>query len=678
MIALALFVLAFALGGHVCSEGLWRREAARARSLGAPSALERIVSATACALALTLVVDWGLGYAHLLRRGALLACAAVVGALAIAALLRRRRPLGDLLRAEVPAGPTLLAIALLTPIALWVVFVLWRSSIVPVLSHDGLNYHMPKAVLMMRAHGVGYFDDATNVRISAFPNNYELLLADILELTGSDAVTEWPSTAFYVLFLLGSGALARRFWGPGLHVLAAPLLAGGAPVVLYHAGAHKNDLMTCALTVASALWVARWIASGEFAAALLALLCVAMGAGTKFPGLFVAVAVAGVVGASVVLRRGAFVRTLSRGELAALAAAAVAAVFLLGGVTYLENLRYTHSLSGPPGESVMHPGYGRWSHLWQVPVLALIVPFSRTPVAVWVPWRAEYWWWPEYDWYFSHYGVAVTFAAVAMIAGVLRYRKTDAGTSRPIERRAASAVLTGAFLVFLPAHMGPTGWVCGYPRMLAFIVPLVACWSVVPIARELGQRAGRAVVAQRLLLGALTVALGYYVIMCGTRDAYIPLGYLAEAVRHPGLRFQPCNPNRAGSVVDTMAGPDDVVAVDGDFDTNVYPVYGASLSRRVEYLPPGTGLAEIPADARWVIVDRSWNTVWNNPAFTDMGKGFRYLFRGHATDDDLRVFRQLKQDPRFVLVYRDERANQAIFVRADSVPRADGRPAPPG
>jgi hypothetical protein len=145
---------------------------------------------------------------------------------------------------------------------------------------------------------------------------------------------------------------------------------------------------------------------------------------------------------------------------------------------------------------------------------------------------------------------------------------------------------------------------------------------------------------------------------------YIPWAYLRDAVEHPGIRTVPCNPFRSGSVVDQWALPSDHIAVHGDFDTNLYPAFGAELTRRISFLKPdGDSPAVVPADAQWVIVDRSWNAVWNSPEFKDTGQAFRYLFHGKITDEDLRVFRQLKQDPEFVLVYRNARINQAVFLR---------------
>jgi len=77
--------------------------------------------------------------------------------------------------------PFVLLIAL--PLIAWTGYILWRGAVLPPDSHDALAYHLPKAVLMMKAHGFEYFS-APDERISNLPANYELLLADVLILTG--------------------------------------------------------------------------------------------------------------------------------------------------------------------------------------------------------------------------------------------------------------------------------------------------------------------------------------------------------------------------------------------------------------------------------------------------------------------------------------------------------------
>jgi hypothetical protein len=67
--------------------------------------------------------------------------------------------------------------------------------------------------------------------------------------------------------------------------------------------------------------------------------------------------------------------------------------------------------------------------------------------------------------------------------------------------------------------------------------------------------------------------------------------------------------------------------------------------------------------AKWGAIDRNWNIFWGHPDFRDMGQVRQLLQRGLPTEEDMQVFQQLSEDPRFKLVYRDERDQQAVFER---------------
>ena len=479
MLALAAFVTAMVLGGHAISEYLWARERGRPRSLGALSVLERVLSTATCTLALVLAVDWTLGYVHLLRRGPLLAAALAAGGLGALCVARARRA-----HPTDPPRRTLLVVALCAPPVIWALFVMWRASILPVLSHDALNYHLPKAVMMMRAAGVGYFADASNPRIYTYPNDYEMLLTDVLVLTRSDALDGVAQRPVLPTAVRGLGDPGGALLGRGAHVFAAGLLAGG----------HADRAVSCRSTQERPDVRVSGARNGPLGSQVDR---VGRARGRlAVPGEHDRRGWDEVHGP---VRRGRHDRGPGRcadraarrlrapaiaEEVAALAGVLLAGFFLLGGETYLENLRHAHFIDGLTGEGVLHSGYGRWSQVWQFPGVLPHVPFSGSPDAVWVPWRNEYWWWPSRDFYFSHYGIAVTLATLASFACVLRYRAADGGTSRPLERRIASAILAGSFLVFLPTYGGPAGMFSCYPRYLVFIVPLVACWSVAPLARE--------------------------------------------------------------------------------------------------------------------------------------------------------------------------------------------------
>jgi hypothetical protein len=112
-----------------------------------------------------------------------------------------------------------------------------------------------------------------------------------------------------------------------------------------------------------------------------------------------------------------------------------------------------------------------------------------------------------------------------------------------------------------------------------------------------------------------------------------------------------------------MAGPNDTIAVDGSFDTWIYPAYGAKLTRNVVLLPEPAAPDAIPPAASWVMIDRSWAIVWQNPKMTDTGKAWKYLGKGQPSADDVRLLNALLHDPHWRLVDYNRGSNNAVFRR---------------
>jgi hypothetical protein len=218
----------------------------------------------------------------------------------------------------------------------------------------------------------------------------------------------------------------------------------------------------------------------------------------------------------------------------------------------------------------------------------------------------------------------------------------------------------------------PAGFFATYSRYVIYVVPFVAAWTVSPIARELEQRAARASARPELLAAAvpLILALGVAVYGAaslweyGLSDAYAPVTWVAYEMEHPEDRTPFVRRNRAANVFDAHAEPHDACAIDVGFDTWVYPAYGASWTRTVDFLRPSPGDVVIPDEANWVIVDRTWTVFFGHPRFVDMGQA-QYLGHGKPSADDLKVYRQMRADPRFELVYDDREQNQALFRRKD-------------
>jgi len=591
---------------------------------------ERLFSGAICGIALWMAATWLLALAHVLTRATLIG---VTVALALAAIALRPR-----IALPRPSW-------LLLPVALWTLYALWKGAVLPPLSHDVLAYHLPRAVMLMRAHGWGHFY-AADPRITSLPANYELLLADVLAMSGADRLTEWLGTLSFLLFLCGTAAFAERWW-PAPRRAAAVLAVAGAPVLLLHSSADKNDVMTCAFAAAALLWGARWSARGGRMPMLLLIVSLALTAGTKPSAGAIAIGLA-----PFFLPR---LRTLRVRDVAAAAAVAALALALLGGVAYIHDAPH----GGGGATATTGIAWGDFANLWRVPLLMLSVPFAHDPDTVWVPWRHEPWFWPHYEIFFSHYGTLFTFLVLLLPVCVVRYRRIGDEAMRR-ERRNASLAAAIALAVILPLRTFPLGLFAAMPRYIAFILPIVVCWTVPPLFDEAARRSrilGATVVA------VLTISFAATAVDYATYDFFAPFDYTLWAARHPGTRHIHFPNGRAGFVVDKMAGPYDTIAIDGSFDTWIYPAYGAKLTRNVVLLPQPATPASIPPAATWVMIDRSWTMIWQNPKMTDTGKVWKFIGKGQPSADDVRLLDALLHDPHWRLVYYDRGSNNAVFRR---------------
>jgi len=140
-------------------------------------------------------------------------------------------------------------------------------------------------------------------------------------------------------------------------------------------------------------------------------------------------------------------------------------------------------------------------------------------------------------------------------------------------------------------------------------------------------------------------------------DRMAPLRFTWWEAHHRGDRHIWFMPNRAASVADRLAGPNDTIAIEGGFDTWTYPAFGAHLTRRVVTIRDGN----VPPDAQWVVIDHAYNRVWGD--VPDMGKFWTTVSRAKPPRSDVRLLLALGQDPRFAQVFYDPRLNQAVFRR---------------
>ncbi len=654
--ALALFVLGgLALGAAVAS-ALASLSGARRYDDDAAAVLDVLCAAGVCALAVWVATSWALAYAGALRATPLTLAGGIELATGVLWLSRSRSASRRSYRAM--SRSTLLATMLaLAPVALWVAFVGWRGTILPPYNHDALSYHMPKAVLLVEAHGYRFFD-VPETRIATWPWNYELLLADSMILTGGDGWTAALSTFAYVLVILFAARLAAAWWGGGVHVALASAVVATAPVVVLHSGLHKNDLLFSAFALGSFAWSARWAAAGCAASALLAGVALALAIGTKVSGVLVIppVVVALAIGA---WRRRAALR--GRGRLAVLALGcpgAALASSMLGSGSYVANVVRAHALFLPT-PSVR--GYGVWSNIWEFTSMLILAPFAASPdhMTVWNPFHRAYWWWRDNDVWSSHWGAFASSLCLVLGPSLWRYRKD--GDAR--ERAFAGLSALFAYVFTLPVDYPPHGFFCGFVRFTVFAIPVVVALTLSPGLLELERRAGRFGTLVKVLPAAGVAAFGVRMLTTfGLHDAYAPLEYVEHVLDHPDNRVPFVRRNRAASVLDTVAPATDACALDVGIDTWVYPAYGRGWTRRVEFLKPAAGDVAIPESADWVAIDRSWNVFFGHPGFADMSQ-WALIGKGVPTDGDVKVYRQLARDPSFDLVYDDRQENQALFHR---------------
>jgi|GEM_PF-776969 len=651
MIGFVVVAASVLLTGYGVVSWLWQRFGAEEEG-----PFERAAASVVIGVAMWIAANWILAITHLLTFTSLMIVTAAFATAAVATLYLRRFTIRF----------TTKSVAIL-PIVLWVIFILWRGAIVPPLSHDALAYHLPKSVMIMQAHGYETFRVADQ-RIVTLPANYELLISNVLILSGTDRLTEWLGTIAYIAMLLLTGAFGERWWrAKGSAIVASILAVAATPLFLLHSGADKNDLMTAFFCGATLLWGARWCARGGRMPLLLAITSAALAIGTKPNGAAVAVCLAPFALTRIVREW----RSTTLRDISSTLIGGMLAFLLLGGASYVFAASSHISpigvrlgqRSGAGTESVT---YGDWRNLWQVPYLALAEPFSHNDYGVWVPWRHEWWFWPRYEIYFSSAGPLFTVLVLLLPIAITKFRRRGESETA-IERNVASACAALASIIVLPTAMRPLGFFAGaFIRYCAFVVPIVVCWTVVPAYLYLSATERR----RPAIIATAGLALFFVVEAAenAVNDNFAPLDYVLWMRAHPRSRTPYFDKGRAASIVDRVAGPMDTIAIDGAFGAWVYPAYGSPLTRNVVYLNRESTPDSIPLRARWVIVDRSWNVTWSNPKFTDMGRFWRYIGHGSPSADDVRLLNLLLHDMRFRLIYYEPRMNQAVFWRVGSGP----------
>ena len=537
------------------------------------------------------------------------------------------------------------------PIAAWIGFVAWRSTLVPPLSHDALAYHLPRAVLWMRAHGFAAIPHVVDARMRILPANYELLLADAMLLGNGDRLTEWIGVFFYVAFVIACGALAQRWWsGRAAAALPVLLLSSSVLVLLLHTGADKNDTMTGFFMVAALVWTGRFFATREPFALVLCALSVFAAVGTKPQGLMLAACLLPLV----VWRA----RELRMATLARVLAISIVAAALLGGAFYATKVLRDPSVEVKSRTRTSLVTYDDWANLWQGPWVLLTAPFSRNADALYVPGDPEPWFWKRDELYFSHLGIPFALCALLVPFALRRFRAESPETKR--ERMAIALAALATLLLMLPVRDVPMPhgiYATALPRYTLFLVPVVFGLTVAPAFLRLD--------AKRARIAAYALALWFCkeAVHAGANDRFVPIDYVLSLLGQPESRMVPFDRYRSALAVDHYAGPREPVAFDAGYAAWIHPAFGRDLQRPVTFLDSGEGRVVIPDEAKWVIVDRGFAIIWQHPEFRESWQWRRYIARGTPPPDDTRVMRALLRDPRFRLVLYSRARNQAVFRR---------------
>jgi hypothetical protein len=642
----------------VAAYGVFGAALARKLSSDDDGGWERALRAAVAALAAWVAVSWVLALTRTFTTFTIIGAAVSAAVSGGFMLVRSGRRAKD----ERAISPSILAVVL--PLLLWVLYVGFRATVIPIGNHDAIAYHLPRAVLFLVDHGYRWAPDIGEPRLSKFPADYELLVSNVLGATGSDHGTILVGLLGYLGVCLVGGAACARFSRSGLAPLLTCALVAATPMALLHGGAHKNDALFAFFAAAAVHWLAPFAFRGRLADGLYGVTALALALGTKPHG-----ALLGGLAAPL-LALGLWRLRSARGRLLVLGHGVVAAL-LLGGCVIVENVvrggelgLSMRTLQTPAGSM-----YGDWANVWRFPVTILAAPFTSSGNSLWVPWSPDRYWWGEFDLFFGDYGALFTICV--LLLPVLAWKAGGACTDKK-ERVVALGVLLVLVMAMLPVRARPYGMFMQQARYFLAIVPFVYAWAV-SAALELARPNEKAGVVLLVLAGGWFVWNAQRI---ARKDGNQPLDLVLEAAVAPEpLREPPVQlyHRRVGYLVDRVAGPRDVVAVDLGYDTWLYPMFGADFRRPLRLLSSGSA---IPPEAAWVAIDRGHQEIFFvHPKFEDLSRPMlaKYWGRGKLDPSNLELYERMKTNPDFDLVYDDRSRNQALFRRRVSPPS----PSPP-
>jgi len=617
---------------------------------------ELFVRAVIAALAVWVGVSWVLAVARVLVPWTVVACAVASGGCGVAQLVRARRRVEQAPNESISRW----VLAVVIPIAAWVLYVAVRSTWVPVENHDAIAYHLPRAVLFLLDHGYSLHRDIADNRLATWPADYELLMANILIVGQSDQGTILIGVVGYLGLAAVGASLCTRWWGRSYASLVVFALVASTPLAILHSGAHKNDLLFAFAAASAAHWLVPWALEGRRSDALYGVAALGLAVGTKVHGVLLATF------AILLLVAGAW-RARPRRALFPLVAYGVAAALLLGGCVIVLNLVQTGS-TGLVARTFQTPTgalFGDWGNLWKFPVVMWLAPFTWS-VGLWVPWCNEPYWWSQYNLYQSHFGAALSLAVVTIPVVEWHRHRWD---SQSLERWLSATLLTVTFATVLPLRARPFGFFFEEARYYLALVPFILAWACGGLWQWIDRPPVPSAPLTAMALGLTGSWLVWNFVRCGEYDVFQPFAFVADAATDPEpVRLPPSQfmHQRVGYLVDRVAGPRDVVAVDLGYDTWLYPMFGRDFRRPVRFLPPSIGPAVIPPEATWVAIDRGHQEVFfTHPALVDLRMSLmqKYFGKGTADPRNFKILLQLSSDPAFELVYHNPSSNQALFHR---------------
>jgi hypothetical protein len=77
----------------------------------------------------------------------------------------------------------------------------------------------------------------------------------------------------------------------------------------------------------------------------------------------------------------------------------------------------------------------------------------------------------------------------------------------------------------------------------------------------------------------------------------------------------------------------------------------------------GQGSLKVDPDVRWVVIDRGYEAIWNQPGYRDLSQTLRAPSRGGLTPQGQLLMRQALALPGFRPVMVNWPGGQAILVR---------------